>query len=362
MSMITGCPACGTMFRVVPDQLKISEGWVRCGRCGEVFDATESLQAEDRRAAPAPEPAAEPAPEPAAAPVAEEVPDIGPVSVATLLAAPVSESPLHEPDDPAPRPHATEVDFEPGPDAEPAIDSPGLSDAPADMAMAAELPGSPSAQAWDSQPAAIASGFDEWQAMREQAEDDRSFEAQDSTRGDSGLEEVSFVRQAQRRAFWRRPLVRLALLLAVLALAGMLALQFAVRERDRLALAQPQLRPLLERVCGQLGCSIGAPRRIEAIVIDNSGFTRLRPDVYRLSFTLKNQSALPVAVPALQLTLTDGGEQAVVQRVLLPRELGAAPATIGAAAEWSASVALGVDAGNGDAARIAGYRLLAFYP
>ncbi|WP_299763436.1 zinc-ribbon domain-containing protein, partial [Ramlibacter sp.] len=29
MSLITSCPACGTMFRVVPDQLKISEGWVR---------------------------------------------------------------------------------------------------------------------------------------------------------------------------------------------------------------------------------------------------------------------------------------------------------------------------------------------
>ena len=33
MSLITGCPACGTMFKVVPDQLKISDGWVRCGHC-----------------------------------------------------------------------------------------------------------------------------------------------------------------------------------------------------------------------------------------------------------------------------------------------------------------------------------------
>ncbi len=176
------------------------------------------------------------------------------------------------------------------------------------------------------------------------------------------LEDISFVRQARRQAFWRRPQVRLALLLAVGALAGLLALQFALRERDRLAAAQPQLRPLLEQLCGRLGCAIGAPRRIESIVIDNSGFTRVRPDVYRLSFTLKNQSPLPVAVPALQLTLTDTQEQPVVQRVLMPRDLGAAPATIGAASDWSASLALGVNPGNGAAARIAGYRLLAFYP
>jgi predicted Zn finger-like uncharacterized protein len=46
MSLITSCPACGTMFRVVPDQLKISEGWVRCGHCSEVFDATANLSDE----------------------------------------------------------------------------------------------------------------------------------------------------------------------------------------------------------------------------------------------------------------------------------------------------------------------------
>lgn len=39
MSLIAICPACNTHFSVVPDQLKISEGWVRCGNCHEVFDA-----------------------------------------------------------------------------------------------------------------------------------------------------------------------------------------------------------------------------------------------------------------------------------------------------------------------------------
>ncbi|WP_119152946.1 zinc-ribbon and DUF3426 domain-containing protein [Caldimonas tepidiphila] len=43
MSFATSCPSCGTTFRVVRDQLKVSEGWVRCGRCGEVFCALDSL-------------------------------------------------------------------------------------------------------------------------------------------------------------------------------------------------------------------------------------------------------------------------------------------------------------------------------
>ena len=43
MSLATRCPACGTVFRVVRDQLKVSDGWVRCGRCSEVFNAAQRL-------------------------------------------------------------------------------------------------------------------------------------------------------------------------------------------------------------------------------------------------------------------------------------------------------------------------------
>jgi predicted Zn finger-like uncharacterized protein len=43
MSLATRCTACGTAFRVVQDQLKVSGGWVRCGSCGEVFNARDGL-------------------------------------------------------------------------------------------------------------------------------------------------------------------------------------------------------------------------------------------------------------------------------------------------------------------------------
>ena len=49
MSLATSCPSCGTVFRVVQDQLKTSEGWVRCGQCQEVFNALEGLFDLDRR-------------------------------------------------------------------------------------------------------------------------------------------------------------------------------------------------------------------------------------------------------------------------------------------------------------------------
>lgn len=43
MSLATTCPNCSTCFRVVQDQLRVSEGWVRCGNCQQVFNALESL-------------------------------------------------------------------------------------------------------------------------------------------------------------------------------------------------------------------------------------------------------------------------------------------------------------------------------
>ncbi len=102
MSLATRCPACGTIFRVVQDQLKVSEGWVRCGQCHEVFHGIEALFdldsdpaiaarraatrapaapaptrvfAEQRANAPIPVPRPTPAPSPIAIPARPPAPD-----------------------------------------------------------------------------------------------------------------------------------------------------------------------------------------------------------------------------------------------------------------------------------------------
>ena len=174
------------------------------------------------------------------------------------------------------------------------------------------------------------------------------------------LDDVTFVRQARRKAFWRRPLVRATLGLAACALLVALTLQMAVQERDRIAVAQPALKPLLQQLCEPLACTVGPPRQIEAVVIDGSTFSKLRGDAYRLNFTLRNQAATDIAMPAIELTLTDGQDQPVVRRVLTPADLGAASGALAGGADWSGNFALSV-AGNGTG-RIAGYRVLAFYP
>ncbi|HEU4709126.1 MAG TPA: DUF3426 domain-containing protein [Methylophilaceae bacterium] len=43
MSLVTSCPECQTAFHVKQDQLAASQGKVRCGKCGHVFDALSRL-------------------------------------------------------------------------------------------------------------------------------------------------------------------------------------------------------------------------------------------------------------------------------------------------------------------------------
>lgn len=40
MHWIARCPACGATYHVVPDQIKIAQGWLRCGQCDQAFDST----------------------------------------------------------------------------------------------------------------------------------------------------------------------------------------------------------------------------------------------------------------------------------------------------------------------------------
>jgi predicted Zn finger-like uncharacterized protein len=46
-SSITQCPECATRFRVTDEQLSVSEGMVRCGRCNAVFNAEEHFYSDE---------------------------------------------------------------------------------------------------------------------------------------------------------------------------------------------------------------------------------------------------------------------------------------------------------------------------
>lgn len=270
------------MFRVVPDQLRISEGWVRCGQCDEVFDASQNLFQEPAVSA------SESAPESVPASV-----DVHP-DLVTVTGNP--EKPIE----------VTEH-------------------------LNVDLP-------------------------------EQIFQDGQSTQNAfHELPAVSFMRAMPKRSMWHQPLVRAVLGLMGFVLVVALAAQLVVHERDRLVAMQPQIRPVLDALCATLKCGLSPVRQIESIVIDNASFSKMRAEAYRLGLSLKNTAAIDLAMPSLELTLTDSQNQTVVRRVLLPAEFGAASDVLTTGSEWSGTVILDVRGATG-AERISGYRVLVFYP
>ncbi len=318
MSLITRCPACGTMFKVVADQLRISEGWVRCGHCSEIFDATADLRDESELELPtaaAPLLAREETPEPAE----EPAPSSG---FTSSLHSEVDASMVEGAPDP----------FEIEELAEVLKEDPR--DQPFELRRADDAGAEPVGPYGYSRPTPL--------------------------EPEPELHDLSFVRQARRNEFWKRRSVRALLALLLVVLAALLAVQVAWRDRDRLALTSPQLRPWLARMCDVMHCRLGPPQQIDAIAIETSSFNKLRGDSYRLNVTLRNTAGNDVAMPSLELTLTDAQDQPVVRRVLQPPDFAPGRAAM-PSGDWSTSVALAVN-GTSAAGRIAGYRLLAFYP
>ena len=304
--LATRCPACSTVFRVVPDQLRVSEGWVRCGRCSEVFDASRSLTdidtGEPRQAALAAPPVAAPAP-------AEDDAWIGRIA-------------------------------EPSRAPEPARDSqPVDSDFTADD-RATRPDGS-----------AATAGL-----------------TATDPRAEPG-DRPSFVVRAERAERWRRPPVRAALAVVIVAGTLGLAAQAAVEYRDLAAARFPATQPLLVQACAALGCTVDAARVIDALAVESSGLVRVeKSNIYRLSVVLRNRAGIDVALPALDVTLTDSQGRLIARKVVRVADLGAAQATIGAGREIALQATLQAAAAASAPApalapeTIAGYTIELFYP
>ncbi|MCM3562548.1 DUF3426 domain-containing protein [Hydrogenophaga intermedia] len=405
MSFTTRCPACGTVFRVVADQLKISDGWVRCGHCSDVFDATIHLQAwvpaakspgPDREpaapttpagAVPAPAPEATPGPSPVSTPLPtdsppQDVPDDddlrawfgdGPLDPPSAGQSPAQLVPDETPSA-LPRSSAAQTLQEAAGASEPETlheADPAQASSAQEAAASAEPVPAPDFQAELERFAQTVRASTPVAALPATAREDRASETQPTPVAQPPAEDVAqdasadaampgFIRQARRRAFWSSAGVRAALGVVALLLGALLAAQWAVQQRHQLVATYPQARPWMAQVCGWLGCDLAPLRRIEAVEIESAELVRRLGNFYSFDFVLRNRSSLEVATPALELTLTGLGTQPIARRVFLPQDWPDAPAALPPGGTVSVSLRLALMLG--DDAPTAGYRALAFYP
>ncbi len=326
MSLLTRCPACTTIYRVVPDQLRISDGWVKCGHCSEIFDASKHLM------------------------------DIG-------IPATIPEQPANEPeavDPPLPTVEPTVADEAHG-TTEPT--NSGLSapvDPPLDVADQADV----ATVAPDLSPSAVSTSSDN--NARPPLRWDDHPETQNSNQEPpppEGPEDLppSFLTPHAVRSPWKKRLVLGVLVLTNGLLGLTLVAQWLHAEKDRLAAQYPTLKLSLDQFCTLAQCTVQPLRQIESLSVDSVGFSQLGKETYRLNFVVKNASALPLALPAIELSLTDAQDEPAYRRVFNAIELADTNPVINAGAEWATSVVLKVDS-ESVAKPVRGYRLLIFYP
>jgi predicted Zn finger-like uncharacterized protein len=331
------CPACGTVFRVTSEQLRLKAGKVRCGQCQKVFNAFDHLQLD------------------VAAPPAIDTPAVLPEIDASLPDALTEADPLATPPPaapvldifesmPAPEPYAEA--FEPEPE-------PTLSDVATpvlvDDSVLPELTPSPDPAPETLEETTQAAREAGLVAVRELNDATTTFNRWSAgALASDGLDD--FGSTTAKTPVWPY-LLFLALLLLVLG--GQLAHYYRTGIVQRL--------PTAAAAFGLLGIDVPLPRTAALVSIETSD---LQLDsgrgLFVLNATLKNRAPYAQAWPSLELTLTDVSDRVIARRVIAAKEYLPSDTLGGAfAANADKAVRVWIDASGIGAA---GYRLYVFYP
>lgn len=125
-------------------------------------------------------------------------------------------------------------------------------------------------------------------------------------------------RRRRRRGSFLAGLLWLVGILSLAVLAG----AQAVWQRPQLLDLHPALRPLAERGCAEIGCTVPVARAPAALVVLSSRLEPVdgAPGVSELRVQVRNGAAFSQRLPDLRLTLLDDAQRPVARRTLSASE------------------------------------------
>lgn len=362
MALATTCPQCKTSFKVVPDQLKLRRGLVRCGVCQHVFSGVEHLRYVDKDEStekiPAPGtdtpslpltgtqstpgvPTQTPidpwARSPDAVPPATDAPPAPAVSPAAAASQP-APSPV-TPAAPAPQPASPRAArAEPPPAPAPSHDddeglktmffmADGEGGSQGDDAQLPESlrQGAVASLPEDDDTIATSKIISEankiWRQQKPHAEADAdAHEAGHTPRrrspgsgeGSGRTSPVVWFRRwlAPGRHRW------IAIVLAVVALIQILAIF-----RNEIVAHAPFLRPVIGAAATLTGKTIEPPMSLSSLSIESFELRATQQaNQTRMTAILRNRGTAATRWPAMELTLTGPSNAVLVRKVLLPAQ------------------------------------------
>lgn len=289
MKWITRCPDCGTVYTLDLGQLKMANGWLRCGHCQHIFDSSGLVVSTDL------------------------VPTLtDAVSPARLQSAPLHlRQWLHLEDQPSDAPQLapaapprTEAEEPAAADhratsTSPEVPSPATaSPAAAPVAPAMAPAESPTPPVTASPPPVASHPIEDFaQALK-------------NFPGPQSL-------QRPANARLQRWLMGLCIALSLSLLwQGLLAV------RRPLLLQWPALTPVVHVLCLPIACE-PVPPGTDLWQLAPIHWTPGHAQGVRLDWTLSHRAPTPQATPALQMTVVDARGQILSQRILSPEQWGA---------------------------------------
>jgi predicted Zn finger-like uncharacterized protein len=323
MALATKCPQCGSLFRVVADQLKLRGGLVRCGQCRAVFDAIGSLTYLDdsavapMRTAQEEAPSAGPPPAPGIDEALATRHALG--RTTTLRISPVPPATLAGNLPPRSEPF-------PAPRETPASAQTRTSGSSATGAEAGEASGDGTAAGTSGRvPTLVRPNETSETGLAETpvdegvgpvaalpiAPDAEAHEAEEAERP------PSFMRPKRRKRGGFSVVYGGGVALLVL----LAAIQLAVIFRGQLLIHWPQSRPLLTELCGVFRCTVSWPTQADRLAVMGTELQAIQgTDVLELGALIRNRADFRQALPAIEVTLTDTRNRPLARKVFTPAD------------------------------------------
>ena len=304
MNYITSCPTCETQFLLTDDDLRAHRGKVQCGSCEQVFNAKNRVTE---------------IPEEVATPEAfQEFLDHNEETIEARK-TPIEEESI--PEESLARDGEAAVEFDQNAEG-------------ADEAIEIESADEPYFGQHDvegAQPPMVV----EYEVV----------------------EEPEFLQQNVVEKHSNTWPVILSLLLILSA-----ALQSIYYTRSKIAAYYPQFKPTLVQACTYLKCSVDLPRDLKLITIGDSDMQEDEDyeSVINFASTVINTARYPQAYPNIKLTLTNGNDKPVIEKLITPSQYLKKGANIndGIAARKEVRIKLALHITN---ASVVGYRVHLIY-
>ena len=306
MALATRCPNCHALFRVAADQLKLRGGLVRCGACRHVFDATGMLSYVDDATLSTATQSQAPAVGAVIAAIRKaESTASGALSMhgAAVLPPAPAAAPTAEARPPAAEPAGAE-----GGQVEP---SASVVDTDETGESAGAVPPSIAAEVGGTHDSASRSE----QTIADEAPAEGGAAAVEADAAPTASE-PAFLREgpAQRKRTGTIVLRSGAALLAVLVLA-----QLTVAFRAEILEKFPQTRPALSQLCKVFRCTVSWPARGDLLAVVGTELQSLPgTSAFELTAVVRNRGSMTLALPAIELTLSDTLNRTVVRKVFAP--------------------------------------------